>query len=341
MDKLKTAILGLCETGIELLEAASQSRFFEITAVADIDPEVAEKTADRYGCSWFDDYRRFVIQNQLDLLVVAAPMHQCDEYVRAAMKKKFHILKLLPPAVNFEELAELVRLSRKESVRFAVAKSSRFSPAYCAMREFILSEGAENFHLVTAICNIPDQLDEAQERWHFDPELAGGGVLLYNCYEIIDQIILNFGIPQQVYSLSTNYAPDKQQRLSLTEDTSVVTMKFSDTLAGTLVASRIFGPYEQMLRVHGKEQYLTVRDGVFTVCDNQGNVLKKLKSKSGGDESMTKMLESIALNILDPEKNKASGDENADLNNMAVIESAYLSARTAMPEEPGRILDMI
>ena len=56
---------------------------------------------------------------------------------------------------------------------------------------------------------------------------------------------------------------------------------------------------------------------------------------------MAKKLDSVALSILDPEKNKASDDEKADLNNMAVIESAYLSARTAMPEEPGRILDII
>lgn len=341
MDKLKTAILGLCESGIEFLEAASQSRFFEIAAVADINPETAEKAAERYGCLWFDDFRRFIIETQLDLLVVAAPMHQCDEYIRTAMKKKIHILKLIPPAVNFEELAELVRLGRKEGVRFDVAKNSRFSSAYCALRELIQSEGPEKFHLITAVCNIPGKFDETQQRWHFDPDLAGGGVLLYNCYEMIDQIILNFGIPQQVYSLSTNYAPDKQQRLSLTEDTSVVTMKFSDTLAGTLVASRIFGPYEQLLRIHGKEQYLTVRDGAFTVFDNQGNVFKDFKSKSGSDDPRVKMLESTALNILNPEKNKASSNENADLNNMAVIESAYLSARTAMPEEPGRILGMI
>ena len=41
-----------------------------------------------------------------------------------------------------------------------------------------------------------------------------------------------------------------------------------------------------------------------------------------------------------PEENVLGADEDACLNNMAVIESAYLSARTAMPEEPSRILQL-
>ena len=71
-------------------------------------------------------------------------------------------------------------------------------------------------------------------------------MLLYECWEIIDQISLNFGLPQQVYCpvLSTvegvagSAAPDRQQRLYLTEDSAIVTMKFNDTLSGNLLAGR-------------------------------------------------------------------------------------------------------
>jgi hypothetical protein len=118
-------------------------------------------------------------------------------------------------------------------------------------------------------------------------------------------------------------------------------MKFSDTLSGNLVASRIFGPYQQLLRIHGKERYLTVSEGAFTVCDNQGNIVKELKPGPEGGEPRVKMLKNFALSILSPEDNKLVADESADLYNMAVIESAYLSGRTAMPEEPSRILEII
>jgi hypothetical protein len=44
--------------------------------------------------------------------------------------------------------------------------------------------------------------------------------------------------------------------------------------------------------------------------------------------------------VLSPDKNKLASSGRENLKNMAVIESAYLSARTGFPEEPGRILQM-
>lgn len=98
--KLKTAVLGLNERGLHLLEAAKTVDCLEIQAVADKDPNLAEKIGGAWQCAFYDDYRQLVIQHQLDCLLVAAPIHSCDEYVRMAMKKKFNVLKLAPPAQN-------------------------------------------------------------------------------------------------------------------------------------------------------------------------------------------------------------------------------------------------
>ena len=104
-------------------------------------------------------------------------------------------------------------------------------------------------YLVTASCTT---VNEKFESWQTDPKLAGGGVLLYDCYEIIDQIITNFGIPQKVYALGSSTAGDKQQRLYLTENTALLTMKFSDTLFATLQASNSFGPPRKSCGSTGK-----------------------------------------------------------------------------------------
>jgi predicted dehydrogenase len=160
---------------------------------------------------------------------------------------------------------------------------------------------------------------------------------------MIDQILWNFSMPQQIYSLQGNQALDKQQRLYLTEDTAVVTMKFSDTLFGNLIASRRtgMGPRENCLRVYGKDKILTVSDSQFTVVDGAGQSREQLRCDDNALYCMTKLLESFALSILAPDENSlfSSGGEN--LKNMAVIESAYLSARTGFPEEPARILQMV
>ena len=339
-SKLKTAVLGLNESGLVLLKAAYENDYFQIQAVADKDSKLAERLAAEYNCAAYDDYRQLIIQNQLDCLLVAAGLYSCDEYIRAAMKKKFNILKLAPAARSFEEAAEFVRLADDEDVKFAVVNTNRFSQSFLALREF-LQEGQppikSGIFLITAVCTAGERL---QPTWQSDWKLSGGGVLLRNCYGIIDQIVWNFGTPQQVYSLNTNKAGDRQQRLYLTEDTAVVMMKFTDTLICNLTASRAFGQEQELLKVYGRAKILTVSGTRFTVGDCSGR--PQAESEYDDDQlvCMGKLLKNFALSILSPDKNKLCSSGRENLKNMAVIESAYLSARTGMPEEPGRILRM-
>lgn len=340
-EKLKSAILGLNEEGLELLNAIDRAGAFDIVAVGDSQTKLAEKTAQRHNCAFFDDYRQLVVQNQLDILFVAVPLHICDEHVAAAMKKNFHIVKLGPPALDFEQAAELSRLAGKQNIRLITVNPSRFLPTFKLLAEYVQSERIENFHLITAVCNLPKRPDNDSERWLNDPQLAGGGVLLRNAYEIIDQIVRNFGIPQQVYSLNTNIAPDKQQRLSITEDTAIAAMKFSDTLICNLIASRIIGPQYRGLRLYSKDKCMTVTETDFTVFDSLGEIIQQNKHDISRADATVAMLENIALTLQSEAKNAVFADENTDLNNVAVIESAYLSAKTSMPEDPARILKMV
>jgi predicted dehydrogenase len=352
--KIKAAVLGLDERGLLLLEAASKIEHFEIVAVADKDTALAENIAEQYQCEDYDDYRQLVTsmdsrlrsgeseENRADTgcLLVSAPMHTCDEYVRMAAKKKINILKMPPAARNFEEAAELVRLAEEQNVKFAIGNPGRFAKRFTAIRDFMQQGRIEHIFLITAFCNVAEQ---QHPEWQNDPELAGGGVLLHNCYRMIDQIILNFGTPEQVYSLNTNAAADKQQRHYLTEDTAVVTMKFSDTLSANLIATRRSGTgaTEEYVKIYGKDKILTVTGSHLIVTDDLSQ--KSKKSKYDDDEPVRYkvMLENFALSTVQPREHKLVSSGRENLANMAVIDSAYLSARTAMPEEPGKILQMV
>lgn len=374
-SKLKAAVLGLNENGRLLLEAADKLDYYEIIAVADKDGSLAEEVAGRYKCAAFDDYRQLVTMMDSRLrgdeersaedresadgredgderendearenvgkagcLLVAAPMHTCDEYIRMAAKKKINILKMAPLARNFEEAAELVPLAEEQEIKLAIGNPGRFAESFLALRDFIQGGEIEQVFLITACFNAGD---EENHPWQTDPELAGGGVLLHNCYQIIDQIILNFSMPEQIYALNTNAAGDRQQRLYLTEDTAVVTMKFRDVCFGNLIALRRggAGAREEYLKIYGKDKVLTVTHAEFIVVDGVG---KKKKIKYDNDEpaQYKAMLENFALSILRPRENRLSSSGRENLTNMAVIESAYLSARTTVPEEPGKILQM-
>jgi len=336
-QKLKTAVLGLNEAGKELLEAAAGIDYFQVQAVADKDTETVEKIAKQYNCTGYDDYRQFVSANQFDCLLVAAPIHTCNEYLRTAIKKKFNILKTAPPGRNFEEAVEFVRLAKGENIKFAVANPARFAQSFLALRQFLQENQAGQPFLITAVCNAGDQTHPA---WQTDPKLAGGGVLLHNCYQILDQIMWNFTTPQQIYSLNTNQATDRQQRLYLTEDTAVTTMKFTDTLFGSLIANKTAGPTEELLQVYSKDKILTASYGSFIISDHLGKIIEQRTYRDNSQSRTADCLKNFALSIFLPDKNRlcSSGAEN--LKDMAVLEAAYLSARTGMPEEPAKILQM-
>jgi predicted dehydrogenase len=337
--KLKTAVLGLNERGLQLLEAAKAVEGLEIQAVADKDPNLAERIGGAWQCAFYDDYRQLIIQHQLDCLLVAAPIHSCDEYVRAAMKKKFNVLKLAPPARNFSEAAEFVRLAEEEKIQFAVANPSRFVGSFQALRKVLEENKIEQIFLLTVFCKVGDG---APPGWQTDPKLAGGGVLLHDCYRIVDQVVLNFGMPQQVYALNTNQAQDKQQRLYLTEDTALVTMKFGDMLGGSFIASRGAGagPKEVFLRLYGKDRILALSDKKLTLSDGLGHVSEESEFDDDPLVCTTELLKDFARSVLSPDKNKLASSGRENLKNMAVIESAYLSVRTGFPEEPGKMLQM-
>ena len=100
------------------------------------------------------------------------------------------------------------------------------------------------------------------------------------------------------------------------------------------------GPAEEALRVYGKDASLTVNAERLVLSDGLGREVETVRSDDDRAGRMAELLSNFALGILLPEENKVCSSGRENLQNMAVIESAYLSARTGFPEEPGRILQM-
>lgn len=337
---LQIVALGLSERMEPLLEAAWHHEGFRIAAVADDDPERAAAFARRYECPTFNDYRQLIIQNQADILAVGAPNHLCGEYVRLAIEKQYHILKAPPAGLNFEQAAEWVQAAVKHKRRFTLIQAGRFHPLLDRLRHMLGQEEMHFWHLISAVCHVPMPPLEPQNRWRYDPSMAGGGVLLQNTYGLIDELVMCLGMPQQVYAQMMNQAPDRQQRMSLTEDTALVTMRFTDTLIAQVIASRTLGPARQHLRIHGKDRFLTLTPEELTACDNDGNVLEKHEFAPDQPVWAQRLLNNFIESMEKPDAVALFPPQEMDLVTMAVMEAAYLSTRTGMPEEPAKILKL-
>lgn len=345
-QKIETVLLGLNDEGRLLLRAASESEHFRIQAVADKDGGLAERLGAEYGCAAYDDYRQLITamdsrleDDEARCLIVAEGMCRCEEYVQLAMKKRFNVLKAAPAGRDFEESAELVRLAEEEGVKFAIANPRRYAKSFATLHQYIKDGVVDEVFLIAGFfCYAGVQ----RAGWQSDPKLAGGGVLVHNSFGMIDQIMWNFPIPEQVYCLSTNDAIDRQQRLSLTEDTAIVAMKFSDRLLGNVIVSSRSSvwPRQEFVKVCGKDRILVANEKRLTMRDGESQIIEEIDYDDDAGACMAGVVGDFGLSVLqaDEIELRSSGREN--LKSMAVIESAYLSRRTGMPEEPSRILQM-
>lgn len=341
--KIKLAAAGLTDEAQELLAIALDSGLYEVVAVGDERAERSDVCRRRFECPAYTDYRQLIVQARADMLLFGVPVHRSAEYIKIGMQEHCHILQMCPPALNFEQLAEFYHAAKKDQVRFFTTQHERFGAAFNYVRDFVADEAEHEpncWHLISAVCHVPIGELEPERRWLYDPSMAGGGVILQSCYGMIDQLVLYFGMPQKVYALMMSQAPDRQQRMSLTEDTAVVTMQFSETLIAQLCASRTLGPARRHLRVHGKHKHLTAAGEEVVIYDNNGILLRQQQYPHDVAPARKRMLENIALGLLEPETNPIYPQHGVDLNTFAVIEAAYLSARTGMAEEPRRILQL-
>lgn len=340
--KLKTACLGLGRGANELLLLARSTELYEIISVADSSLPLAEQIAQKYNCTAFDDYRQFILQNQPDVLIVAEPLYKCAEFVKTAINKKCHILKLIPTAANFEQAAELVDLAEKNNVKYLTASPAKFAPGFECLCDYMQTAERKQYYFIN-VCALfgNDFFQPIASYTQAHRKLSGGGVLLNDCFELLSLIIENFSLPQQIYALSTNRSPDKKAKQYLGEDTVTASLTFKDGLIGTFLAVHLSGlAAAAPVRICGAENNVVATPNRLTVYDNNGSLITEHKYPLKPEKCVTEMFIDFGRALLEPDKYKLRSNSKLDLATMALIEAAYLSAKTGMPESPRKFFEM-
>jgi len=339
--KLKTAWLGVSPRTASLLEAAAATGLYEIISIADRNMANAAKAAKVYDCTAFDDYRQFILQNQPDVLVVAESMHKCAEYVKAAISKKCHILKLIPTAQDFELAAEIFELIKRNNVRYVTAAPARFAPGYERLVDVIRASGIRDFYFVNICAAFGDNFFQpipscAQS----EQSISGRGVLLNDCFELISLLVENFSMPTQIYALMTNQSPDKKARQYFGEDTFTASLVFRGGLIGTIMAARQQGEAIPPVRIYGSQKNIIAFPNRLTIYNSSDNSTDEKQYPCDADKCIAEMFIDFGRALLEPDKYKMRNGFRLDLATMSVIEAAYLSAKTGMPESPGRFFEI-
>ena len=107
-------------------------------------------------------------------------------------------------------------------------------------------------------------------------------------------------------------------------------LRFTDALMGSLVATRRndIGPHRVSIEIHAKEARLTVTQNQVELRTRDGQNDLKWQYDEDEQVAMERLLTSFARSLRAPREHPLAGSGDENLRTMAVLESAYLSAKT-------------
>ena len=328
MTQLRAGIIGVGGYGRLILRELAGNDRFVIKAIADQDRELAQACSREYGGEPYDDYRGLIVQQELDALFLVLPTFLCGEYIRLSAKKGIHVFKAAPLGRTMPEAAEWVELMEKADCRFYVSVPDRFAPGYVGAHQLLQAEKVGSVYLVRAESFSRYQ---GELGWRGDPVLAGGGVLLEQAYRMVDQIVWNVGPPERMYGLSSNRCSERSLPPYKTEDTVVLTMRFPEGMMGSVLAGWMTGPIRERVLFHGTDGSIEVTRDSLRCFDGDGAMASEEAFDVDDAWLVSQEIGHFSDLLLDAEVEPVSTAAE-QLANVAVIESAYLSAKTRLPE---------
>lgn len=333
MEPLKVGLIGLGRGGLQLAKALHASAWCRLVAVASVHSKRIELFQEKYpGIAAHNDFRSLIVSSPLDALFVAVPPYLRATYLPMAAERKIPVYTLLPAARRFDEALAMLEPFEAAGCPLVVSRAWGIEPA---MHPDALGiEQAGKFFLARA--NVTLCLEENFD-WRGDSQRAGGGVLLYGAYELIDVLIQAMGMPSSVYAVCAGISRPGTHFPYDTEDTAAVVCRYTNGAVATINASWTTGPADWSIDLYGTTGSVHVNATTTYLRDRSGE--QELARHERPANTLAVQVEEF-LSTLRSNPRNLKGTLRQHLPAVATIQAAYLSARTGQPESPGTLFEM-
>ncbi|OLT30494.1 hypothetical protein BJF79_09620 [Actinomadura sp. CNU-125] len=212
--RTRLALLGCGLIGLEHMRAwqavaAAAPGTFEIVAVCDADPGLAQRAAD-HVTSWqdrhplvFTDAEALIGSAALDGLDICLPVHLHEQAACTALAQGVHVLVEKPLAQTIPAARRMVETARAAGLVLSLAENHRRSPSIRTAHWLIQKQRAlgepQIFHAQRSRYRAP-----LPQQWHWraDRRLSGGGWAIDNGAHLLDVMRYLFGPVESVTALA-------------------------------------------------------------------------------------------------------------------------------------------
>ncbi|MFX0013274.1 MAG: Gfo/Idh/MocA family protein [Promethearchaeota archaeon] len=199
---LKLGLIGCGNFGQFCLDAYSGMKEVEIVAVADIDIDLAKKTAQKYGIQWFPLPSLLIQSPEINLVHIATPPDTHSVFGLQALKYNRHVLCEKPLALSLEDAEDMVNLAKEKKLIIPVDFVLRYVPIVDYVKEIIQSRVlGEPLHAYFENYATDEPLNK--NHWFWD-EKKSGGIFIEHGVHFFDLYRYWFGETEVTWAYSQN-----------------------------------------------------------------------------------------------------------------------------------------
>ncbi len=313
------------------------------------------RAAARDDVPWFDDPRVLMTHGEIAALLVAGPPTAANAATLAALELGLPVWRAAPAGRSFTETLELLMAARDASGHLHTASwwqyvsSAALEAAECCpLDEIIFSD---------ALAVGPGP---AARSWRNAAGQAGGGALLQVGWHALEALIATRGLPDHVYAGLTLRTAESLDTPRDVEDAAALTLLLPDGVAAALRVRWSAQPPAVALLHFGSQGALCYRTTAppdlpperawsealgaplgGAMVDARDPTGKTLESFDPGGAFLASDLRRFVREIRSESGPAATQAVlERQLCVAAVVECAYLSARTRQPEDPRRIFEV-
>ncbi len=167
---------------------------FQLTAVLSRQADIVAQIAPGAVCVENIDQ---LLSSDVDLVVITAPNTEHYPYAKAALEAGKHVVLEKPFVNTFAEGLELIELARTRQKLLSVYHNRRWDGDFLTVKKLLEA------NRLGAVSHYESHFDrfrpEPRERWREAP-LPGSGILYDLGSHLIDQALVLFGVPSNVFA---------------------------------------------------------------------------------------------------------------------------------------------
>ncbi len=337
MDKIGIGIIGAGAVGYEHIQNYKTSEFVDVLAVVTRTEAHAKQAAEKFGIdSWYTDYKELLQRDDIDAVSICTPNYLHAKQVIDTAKAGKHIICEKPLAKTIEEADKMIDAARNAKIILMNPSHQRFVPVLENIKQILDLLGTITFVRYRFAHEGPYTHWHAisEDKWFFNTEKAGGGVLLDLGPHALDLLVWYFGEVKKVQCalLNTFEKPTK------VEDNAVLLLKFKNGVIAELDVSWVSNPPFNEFQIYGTKG--TIKVDIWERSPVEIMPKKLKRNKKMKELSFTDVLRQISVSkrammhyFIDCIRQNKEPEMAGDLGRriLQIILAGYESARTNSP----------